>query len=170
MTPDDVGFRRATPEDWGDIWPIFEAVVRTGDTYPYLPGTTESEAMAIWMQPGIDRRHTYVAVAGGEVVATAYLRPNAPGLGDHVCNAGWMVAPAAAGRGVGRRFAEYVIAQAERLGFAAMQFNAVVSTNTRAIALWESLGFAIVGTVPDAFRHATEGPTAIHIMHRLLDP
>jgi GNAT superfamily N-acetyltransferase len=79
-----------------------------------------------------------------------------------------MVAPEAAGRGIGRSFAEHVIDEARHLGFTGMQFNAVVATNTRAIALWASMGFDIVGTVPDAFRHTTQGPTAIHIMYRSL--
>lgn len=170
MTGEGLVFRSAVSDDWVQIWPIFRAVVRSGDTYPYPPDMDSDEARRIWMQPGEGRRDTYVAVERGGVVATAYLRPNAPGLGDHVCNAGWMVAPEATGRGVGRRFAEYVMEDAQRLGFTAMQFNAVVATNARAIALWESLGFTIVGTVPGAFRHATEGPTAIHVMHRPLGP
>lgn len=122
------------------------------------------------MQPGANRRFTYVAESGDTIVATAYLKPNAIGLGDHICNAGWMVAPGASRQGIGRRFAEYVIAEAEAFGFAGMQFNAVVSTNIRAIRLWESMGFEIAGTVPDAFRHNSTGLTAIHAMYRSLSP
>ena len=170
MAAGNLTLRRAAPEDWHLIWPIFEVVVKTGDTYGYPSTTSESDAEALWMQPGTDRRYTYVAEDGGTVVATAYLKPNAVGLGDHVCNAGWMVAPEASGRGIGRRFAQYVIEEARALGFLGMQFNAVVSTNTRAIRLWESMGFEIVGTVPDAFRHAAEGLTPVHIMYRSLLP
>lgn len=168
MATDDLLCRRAEPEDWPSIWPIFRDVVAEGDTYFYLPDTPESEARELWMQPGTNRRFTYVAESGDMIVATAYLKPNALGLGDHICNAGWMVAPNAAGQGVGRRLAEYVLGEAEALGFAGMQFNAVVSTNNRAIRLWESMGFEIVGTVPDAFRHASNGSTSIHVMYRSL--
>ena len=160
------GFRRATPADWVAIWPIFRAVASGGDTYPYPPGISESDAETLWMHDGSDRKLTYVAELDGKIVGTAYLKPNNIGLGDHIANAGWMINPLASGQGIGRRFASYVLEEARRSGFAGMQFNAVVATNTRAIALWESMGFEIVGTVPAAFRHATEGPTAIHIMYR----
>ena len=164
----DLTFRQATPDDWPAIWPIFRAVVATGDTYPYPHDTSEDDARVIWMQPNDGRRFTFVAENDDQIVATAYLKPNQPGLGDHVCNAGWMVVPEASGQGIGRRFAEYVIDQARAAGFHAMQFNAVVASNERAVALWESLGFEIVGTVPAAFRHGTEGLTAIHVMYREL--
>ncbi|NND75937.1 MAG: GNAT family N-acetyltransferase [Ilumatobacter sp.] len=134
----------------------------------YPPGLSEHDARTMWMLPGVDRAGTYVATIGGDVVATAYLKPNQPGQGDHVANAGWMVAPSAAGRGVGRRLAVHVIDAARQIGFRAMQFNAVVATNTGAVTLWESLGFDIVGTVPDAFRHPTDGLCAVHIMYREL--
>jgi len=161
-------FRTAAASDWVGIWPIFRAVVTTGDTYAYAPNTTEAEARDIWMQPGTDRKFTYVADQTGSIIGTAYLKPNSVGLGDHICNAGWMIAPESAGQGVGRRFAEHVLDQARDLGFVGMQFNAVVASNTRAVQLWESMGFEIVGTVPDAFRHATDGPTAVHIMYNAL--
>lgn len=131
----------AGADDWPAIWPIFRAVVSTGDTYAYPPDIGADEAEALWMHDGTNRQVTFVADIDGHAVATAYLRPNQPGLGDHVANAGWMVAPEAAGRGIGRRFATHVIDQARRLEFTAMQFNAVVAANTGAIALWESLGF-----------------------------
>jgi L-amino acid N-acyltransferase YncA len=163
---DDLRFRVAVADDWPAIWPIFHAVVAAGDTYAYPPDIDEREAESLWMLDGTDRSVTFVAESGGAVVATAVLRPTQPGLGDHVANAAWMVAPDSAGRGIGRRFAHHVIDEARALGFTGMQFNAVVSTNTGALALWKSLGFEIVGSVPDAFRHTTEGPVAIHIMYR----
>lgn len=167
---DSVGivFREATSRDWSAVWPIFRSVVESGDTYAYPPDTQELEAEALWMQPGEDRRFTFVAELDGAVVATAYLKPNQIGLQDHICNAGWMVAHQAAGRGIGRSFAEYVIGRARRNGFTGMQFNAVVATNTKAIGLWESMGFEIVGTVPNAFRHSSQGLVAVHIMYRSL--
>lgn len=132
------------------------------------PEITESAAREAWLLQGRPRTGTYVAEFDGVVVGTAILKPNQPGLGDHVANAAWMIDPDQSGKGVGRRFAEFVIEQAIELGFCGMQFNAVVATNTRAIRLWESLGFEIVGTVPAAFRHQDEGRVAIHVMHRSL--
>jgi L-amino acid N-acyltransferase YncA len=163
-----LSFRHATPDDWPTIWPIVHVVVAEGITYPYPPDITQDDAKTLWMLDGSSRRVTYVAEVDGTVVGTAYLKPNQVGLGDHVANAGWMIDPRVGGQGIGRQFASHVIDEARRLGFTAMQFNAVVATNTGAIALWESMGFDIVGTVPDAFRHCTKGPTAIHIMHRSL--
>jgi L-amino acid N-acyltransferase YncA len=164
----DVTFRRAVEADWPAVWRVFRRVVATGDTYAYAPGSSEAEARSAWWHVDEARTVTFVAEVAGEVVGTALLKPNLPGLGDHVANAGWMVDPDAAGRGVGRAFAEHVIAEAAALGFTAMQFNAVVATNARAIALWNSLGFEIVGTVPGGFRHRRHGATDLHIMFRTL--
>lgn len=158
--------RTATSEDWPDIWPIVSAVVRRGDTYMYAPNISEEDARSAWLLEGVHRAATFVATLDEQVVATAFLKPNQPGLGDHVANAGWMVAPEAAGRGVGKELATFVMEEARRLGYLGMQFNAVVSTNVRAVGLWESLGFAIVGTVPRAFRHSASGLVDVHIMYR----
>jgi GNAT superfamily N-acetyltransferase len=170
MSEAGIECRRAASQDWEQIWPILSAVVAGGDTYTYAPGIEEAEAKAAWMMEGATsaatKAATYVATIGGAVVATAHLKPNQPGLGDHVANAAWMVDPAAAGRGIGRVLGKYVIGEARRFGFRAMQFNAVVATNSRAISLWESLGFSIVGTVPRAFRHSTEGLVSVHVMYR----
>jgi ribosomal protein S18 acetylase RimI-like enzyme len=157
--------RRATDADWPRIWPIWHQVVAAGDTYVWAPDTGEPAARALWMLP--PPAEVWLA-EDDTVVGTAVLKPNQPGLGDHVANAGFMVDPAAAGRGVGRRVAEHVIRRAAASGYAAMQFNAVVSTNTRAIGLWRSLGFDIVGTVPGAFRHAVHGAVDLHVMYRKL--
>lgn len=164
----DAIFRRATEADWSGVWRVFERVVADGDTYAYPPDIAEADARAAWWHVDEDRTVTFVAELDGEVVGTALLKPNLPGLGDHVANAGWMVHPGAAGRGVGRAFAEHVMDEAVGLGFRAMQFNAVVATNTRALALWRSLGFTTVGTLPGAFRHVRHGPTDLHVMFRPL--
>lgn len=160
--------RPATDSDWPTIWPIVRSVIAAGDTYTYPPDMTEEAARAVWLLDGRPRRVTYVATLGGEVVATARLRPNLDGPGDHVANGSWMVRPDMAGRGIGRRFGEFVIDEARRLGFHGMQFNAVVADNAAAIALWTALGFEIVGTVPDAFRSPVDGLVAIHVMYRRL--
>lgn len=165
---DDIGFRPATETDWPGIWEVFRETIRGGDTYTYSPDIDEQTARAIWMPDTAARRVTYVAIQGGQIVGTAFLRPNGPGLGDHIANAGWMVSTTTRGRGIGRRFAQHVIDDARRLGYHAMQFNAVVATNERAVALWLSLGFEIIGTVPEAYRHATLGLTPLYIMYRKL--
>lgn len=156
--------RLATPDDWSAIWPIWHQVVAAGDTYTFAPDTSEPDARALWLRP--PPAEVWVAgPAGGRLAGTALLQPNQPGLGAHVANAAFMVDPAAAGQGVGRALAECVLARARERGYLAMQFNAVVSTNTRAIGLWHSLGFRVIGTVPEAFRHPREGLVDLHIMH-----
>ena len=163
MPDEDLTFRPAADEDWPAIYPIFSAVTETGETYPYGAGLDADQAREIWMAP---EHAVFVALLGNEVVGTAYLKPNMTGRGDHVCNAGWMVDPSRQGQGIGRPFAGYVIEEARSAGFRGMQFNAVVATNEGAIALWESLGFEVVGTVPGAFRHEHLGYVPIHIMYR----
>jgi L-amino acid N-acyltransferase YncA len=165
-TPFDLRIRPAAPADHDAIWAIFHEVVERGDTYSFAPDISRGPALAAWCAPAV---RTFVAESDGDIVATYILRANQPGLGDHVANAGYMVAARAAGRGIGSALCLHSLAEARRLGYTAMQFNFVVSTNTRAIALWQRLGFSIVGTVPDAFRHTTMGPVAIHIMHRRID-
>jgi L-amino acid N-acyltransferase YncA len=157
--------REATQADWPGIWEIFQVVVGAGDTYSYAPDTSESEARRLWFTAPAK---TYVAVDDGAIVGTYMLRPNQPGLGAHVSNAGFMVAPGGSGRGVGRAMGAHALEQARLQGYKAMQFNFVVSTNQRAIGLWKSLGFSIVGTVPEAFDHRQKGLVDIHIMHRRL--
>jgi L-amino acid N-acyltransferase YncA len=160
-----VQIREADPADWPAIWKIFRVVVGAGETYSFAPDTPEADAQRLWMTPPA---HAYVAVVGDDVVGTYMIRPNQPGLGAHVANAGFMVAPGASGRGVGRAMAHHALDEARTQGFEAMQFNFVVTTNVRAIRLWQSLGFAIVGTVPGAFQHREQGLIDVHIMHRWL--
>ena len=160
-----LAIRRATDADWPAIWPIVAAVIARGDTYMLAPDTPEPQARAYWTGPGAA---TYVAEADGEVVGTYVLRANQPGLGDHVANAGYMVRPGHDGRGIGAAMCEHSLGEARAAGYRAMQFNAVVSTNARAVALWRRLGFAVVGTVPRAFRHRALGDVDIHVMHRFL--
>ena len=160
-----VRVRRAADADWPAIWAIFRAVVAAGDTYTYAPDTPEADARRLWTGPGLA---TYVAERGGEVVGTYVLRPNQPGLGAHVANAGYMVRPGAFGGGVGTAMGEHSLAEARAAGFRAMQFNAVVSTNARAVALWRRLGFEVVGTVPGGFCHRDLGYVDLLVMYRRL--
>jgi L-amino acid N-acyltransferase YncA len=157
--------RRAADPDWPAVWAIFRAVVATGDTYAYAPETSEPEARRAWMAPGVS---TYVAERNGEIVGTYMLKPNQPALGAHVANAGYMVRPGAFGGGIGTAMAEHSLAEARAAGYRAMQFNAVVSTNVRAIALWKRLGFAVIGTVPEGFRHRGGEYVDLLIMYRRL--
>ncbi len=157
--------RRAVAADWPAIWSIIQVVVRSGDTYTLEPGVSEDEARKYWVDSVLA---TYVAESAGEIVGTYVLRPNQRGLGSHVANAGYMVRQDQAGRGIGRLLAEHSFGEARSAGFEAMQFNAVVSTNRRAVELWQRVGFEIVGTVPRAFRHRTLGYVDLHVMHRFL--
>lgn len=154
--------RPATEADWPAIWPFFRDTVEAGETYAYPLGLSSDEGRALWMEsaPG----QTVVLVEGGAVLGSAKMGPNRPGNGDHIGTASFMVAPEARGRGVGRRLGEYVVAWHREAGFRGIQFNAVVETNTAAVALWQALGFEIVGTVPGAFRSPTQGYVGLHVM------
>lgn len=159
-------FREAGAADWSAIWPFLRAVLAAGETYTYPPDIAEEDARDAWLLEAPWR--TLVAERDGRVVAVAKYGPNWPGRGAHVANASFVVDPAASGTGVGRALAEHVLAAARADGFLAMQFNAVVETNTGAVALWQSLGFTILATVPQAFDHPARGLVGLHIMHRFL--
>lgn len=163
--PKPLKIRSARASDFADIWAIFHAVVADGDTYAYAPETTMTEARRIWMEPPTA---PYVAERSGRVVGTYALRPNQPGLGDHVANCGYMTHPDARGQGIGAAMCAHSLQAARERGYTAMQFNFVVASNNGAVRLWERQGFAIVGRIPGAFRHRTLGPVDVLIMHRSL--
>lgn len=159
--------RDATDDDWPAIWAFMQGIVAAGETFVWDRGTGEDEARAMWMHrpPG----RTVVAVDDdGTVVGTAETHPNYGGPGAHVANAGFMVHPDHAGRGIGRALGAHVVDQARADGYRAMQFNAVVEANTRAVTLWRSLGFDVLATIPGAFDHPTEGYVGLHVMYRRL--
>jgi ribosomal protein S18 acetylase RimI-like enzyme len=163
--------REAEPEpDWlTGIWPIFQEVVRTGDTFAFSPVSDEPTAREQWMLPVPARVFVAVDKLDGAIIGSSFVKPNQPGLGGHVANAAFMVASAASGRGVGRALAEHALEWARQANFSAMQFNFVVSTNTRAVALWKNLGFSIIGTIPEAFQHRGLGRKVdAFVMHRFL--
>ncbi|PYJ19989.1 MAG: GNAT family N-acetyltransferase [Verrucomicrobia bacterium] len=157
--------RPGTNADHDAIWNIFHEIVVAGDTYAFDPNMSREEALAYWFR---DDTHTYVAEKNGGIVGTYILRPNQSGPGSHVANAAFMVASDAQSSGVGRRMAEHCLSEARRMGFRAMQFNFVVSTNTAAIHLWKQLGFKIVGALPGAFRHPEKGYVDVYVMFRSL--
>jgi L-amino acid N-acyltransferase YncA len=157
--------RQAAADDWPRIWPFWHRIVAAGETYAWDPGTSEEEARALWMNPA---KRVYVAEdETGAIVGSAYVTPNYGGPAAHVANAGFMVDPDQAGRGFGRTLAEHILTAAKAEGYDAMVFNAVVETNP-AVRLWTSLGFTILGTVPDAFEHPRHGRVGLHIMHKAL--
>ena len=157
--------RTALEKDKPSVWRIVKAVIAGGDTYEFAPDTPEGEMLAYWFSP---EKHNYVAVIDGKVVGTFWLKANQPGLGAHIANAAYMVSPEATGKGVGKKMAEHSLDEARRLGFTAMQFNFVVKSNTAAVNLWQKVGFEIIGEIPDAFKHSTDGLTNAYIMYRKL--
>jgi L-amino acid N-acyltransferase YncA len=161
-----VEIRPAVDADWPRIWPFFSAIVAAGDTYAYPDGLTPQAARALWMEP--PPGHTVVAVQDGTVLGSAKMGPNRPGRGAHIATASFMVDPAHRGRGTGRALGRYALDWATAAGYHAMQFNAVVETNRAAVALWRSLGFTILATVPEAFDHPRHGLVGLHIMYRRL--
>ena len=165
MDASQLNIRPAAQADRDAIWNIFHEIVAAGDTYAFDPGMSREEALAYWF--GADTR-TYVAESDGRIVGTYILRANQPGAGSHVANAAFMVAHDARGLGVGRSMAEHSLSEARCLGFRAMQFNFVVSTNEEAVRLWKQVGFEIVGTLPDAFRHPRKGYVDVYVMFRSL--
>ncbi|NJP04638.1 MAG: GNAT family N-acetyltransferase [Chloroflexaceae bacterium] len=151
--------------DWPAIWPIFHAVVAEGNTYAFAPDIAEADALLIWMTPPA---RCYIARVEEQIVGTCIIKPNQPGLGDHVANAAFMVVQDQSGQGIGRALGHFALDESRRLGFVAIKVHYVVSTNHRAIKLWQSLGFAIVGQVPQAFRHQQHGLVDVYVMHRFL--
>lgn len=167
MGTSEIVLRDAVAADWDAISPIWWAIVRAGETYVWDADVmSDDDARAAWMLP--PPAVVLVAEVDRVVVGTAEVRPNQVGRGAHVANASFMVDPEASGLGVGRALAAAVLDRARAEGYRAMQFNAVVATNTRALALWESVGFAVVGRVPGAFHHAARGDVDLVIMHRAL--
>ena len=160
-----VEIRLATETDRDAIWEIFHDVIAPGDTYAFDPQMSRQDALTYWFRSDT---HTYVAEQDRHVVGTYILRPNQSGGGSHVANAAFMVASNARGQGIGRAMGEHCLREARRLGFRAMQFNFVVSTNEGAIRLWKQLGFEIVGTLPDAFRDPGKGYVDVYVMFRSL--
>ncbi|MEV0774223.1 GNAT family N-acetyltransferase [Streptomyces sp. NPDC050433] len=159
--------REATREDWAAIWPFFHRIVAAGETFTYPTGLAEDDARDWWLLAAPNR--TVVAVDdAGTVLGTAKMNNNHMGNGAHIASASYMVDPERTGRGVGRALCEYSLEWARTAGFRAMQFNAVVESNTHAVKLYESLGFTVLGTLPEGFRHPVHGYVGLHIMHRAL--
>jgi len=163
IAPMDI--RAATDDDRHAIWGILEPVIRAGETYPLPRDMSREAALAYWFAP---QHEVFVAVENNETVGTYYLRANNAGGGAHVANCGYMVATGATGRGVARAMCADSLRRAKERGFRAMQFNFVIATNTRAVKLWQAMGFAIVGHLPAVFEHPAHGFADALVMHRAL--
>jgi GNAT superfamily N-acetyltransferase len=158
--------RQAGERDWPLIYPIFAAIMTEGRTYAFPEGQTLEQARPWWMEqpPG----QTVVAISDGVIVGSAKMGANRPGRGSHVATASFLVDPARQGNGIGRALGEHMLDWCRSAGFASIQFNAVVETNAAAVHLWQSLGFGIIGTVPQAFDHPEHGRVGLHVMFRPL--
>ncbi|MEU6859913.1 GNAT family N-acetyltransferase [Glycomyces sp. NPDC046736] len=159
--------RDAAESDWPAMWAFMRPIVEAAETYPWAPDTPEDWVHAYWMErPAPASR--LVAELDGQVAGTVEIHPNLPGQGSHVANAGFMVDPAFGRRGVGRALGEAALARAKADGFYAMQFNAVVATNTHAVKLWHSLGMSTLALIPGGFDHPKDGLVDMHLMFRVL--
>ncbi len=158
--------RRFRDEDWQHLWPILQTTFAAGDTYAFDPQSSEAEIHRAWIEAPTA---TFVALNDSDaIVGTYVIKPNQPGLGSHVCNCGYVVSAAAQGRGIASAMCEHSQNAARAMGFRAMQFNLVVSTNERAVRLWQRLGFAVVGTLPEAFSHREKGFVDAFVMYKTL--
>jgi L-amino acid N-acyltransferase YncA len=157
--------RTALISDYEGIWQVLEPAIRAGDTYPLPREMSRQDALAYWLS---SVNEVFVATDASRIVGTFYLRANQMGPGSHVANCGYITLPSRRGEGIGHAMCSKSLDRALELGFAAMQFNSVVSTNESAIRLWTRCGFSIVGRVPLAFRHPVNGFVDIFIMHRSL--
>ncbi|TVQ99351.1 MAG: GNAT family N-acetyltransferase [Desulfovibrionales bacterium] len=158
--------REATREDFDQIWPIFHDIAAAGETYAYSRDITKEQAQTLWMETP---KKTYVVEEHGQILGTYYIKTNQSGPGEHVCNCGYMVSSAARGRGLATAMCAHSQNIARELGYKAMQFNFVASTNEGAIRLWQKLGYATVGRLPKAFHHPARGYVDALIMYKWLE-
>lgn len=160
-----MSIREAQKQDWDLIWPIFHEIVQTADTYAYDPNTTKEQGDKIWLDLP---RQTFVFEEDGKILGTYYIKTNQAGPGDHVCNCGYMVPASERGRGLATAMCEHSQKVAVELGYQAMQFNFVASSNEGAVRLWNKLGFETVGRLPSAFNHPTLGYVDALVMYKWL--
>ena len=160
-----IGIRKAIEADEDAIWLILQQVISKGDSFAFDPNTPKEKMMAYWME---SEKHTYVAILDDMIVGSFFIKANQPGLGSHIANAGYMTSPLASGKGIGKAMGQFSLEEAKRLGYQAMQFNIVVKSNERAVRLWQSLGFEIIGEIPEAFNHQSLGMTNAYIMYQRL--
>ena len=158
--------REAANHDFDGVWRIFHQVVKEGKTYAFERDTSKEEAQNIWMEAP---RKTYVAIENGNILGTYYLKTNQAGPGNHVCNCGYMVSSSARGKGLATLMCNHSQQVAIELGYLAMQYNFVASSNEGAVRLWHKMGFETVGTLPNAFNHPSKGYVDAFVMYKWLD-
>lgn len=158
--------RRATEQDYNQVWEIFSKVIETGDTYVFDPKTPKTDLKKHWFAEYME---TFVAEENGIILGTYMIKPNQIDLGNHIANCGYMVSPKAQGKGIGKLLCEHSLQTAKENGFIGIQFNIVVSTNEGAVKLWENYGFKIIGTTPNGFRHSKLGFVNTYIMYKSLE-
>ena len=157
--------REAGAADQDAVWQMLEPVFRAGDTYTIDSDITRDAALGYWFGP---ERTVFVAEDAGQILGTYYIVRNQKGGGSHVCNCGYVTDAAARGKGIARAMLAHSLERAPQMGFRAMQYNFVVSTNTRAVDTWKRAGFEVVGRLPGAFAHPTEGDVDALVMYRML--
>ena len=155
----------ATSADEERIWALLQPVFSAGDTYAVDPLIDREAAIAYWMEAD---KTAFILRIEGQAVGTYYIRPNQPGGGAHICNCGFITAPSARGKGVARRMLDHALIEAKQQGYRAMQFNFVLASNQRALAIWQRNGFATIGRIPRAFLHPKQGYVDALILHRSL--
>ena len=155
----------ATSADEECIWALLQPVFSAGDTYAVDPLIDRDAAIAYWMEAD---KTAFILRIEGQAVGTYYIRPNQPGGGAHICNCGFITAPSARGKGVARRMLDHALIEAKQQGYRAMQFNFVLASNQRALAIWQRNGFATIGRIPQAFLHPKQGYVDALILHRSL--
>jgi ribosomal protein S18 acetylase RimI-like enzyme len=153
------------PEDFEAIWPLLRNTFRAGDTYAVDPEISKDAALDYWMTQAAA---TYVADGADGIVGTYFIKTNQRGGGAHICNCGYIVAPAARGQGLAAQMCDHSQVEAAALGYSAMQFNFVLASNAGAVRLWHRLGFDTIGTIPDAFDHPQAGLVDAYIMYKYL--
>ncbi|MCF2856193.1 GNAT family N-acetyltransferase [Pseudoalteromonas sp. SMS1] len=158
--------RVMTEQDFAAFWPTFKEVIVQQETYAFDPQMDEAFAYRLWCEQSLN---SFVYAENDQVLGSYYIKANGMGPSDHICNCGYMVSPKARGKGLARSLCEHSQQQALALGFRAMQFNSVVSSNQIAVSLWQKLGFEIIGTIPNAYRHARLGLVDSYIMYKWLE-
>ena len=161
-----IDIRPFEDKDWAFLWRVIAPVFRAGDTYAFSPDITEADAYQLWVQ--VPSATFVAAEETGEICGTYYIKPNQPALGAHVCNCGYIVAEKARGKGIASQMCRHSQLEAVKRGFRAMQYNLVVSTNESAVRLWKKHGFGVAGTLPNAFRHPTQGFVDAFVMYKQL--
>ncbi|MCU0400049.1 MAG: GNAT family N-acetyltransferase [Algoriphagus sp.] len=160
-----LSIRKADSQDQDTLWEIICPIIRTGGTYVFDPNSGKEKMLDYWLS---NDKITYVAEIEGAIWGTFYLKANQPDLGNHVCNAGFMVSENVSGKGIGKAMGKFAMLEAKKLGFEAMQFNFVIKSNDKAVVLWKSLGFEVIGEIPEAYRHPQLGLVPALIMYQKL--